>query len=318
MTKEKTELLLVDGSALLHRAYHAYPKLTSRDGKLVNAVYGFASMLIAALDSIHPEYVAVAWDVGKPTFRHEQYVAYKAQRPKTDEELIEQIPAVHEMLSAFGIPQLEQEGYEADDIIGSLAHQMIKKHQARLLDTVIILTGDQDTMQLVSENVGVLVPSKGAQAQKLYTPQDVSEKYGVTPEQIVDYKALVGDSSDNIPGVAGVGPVSAARLLNAFGSLDAIYKAVDQELRMTNTELRKIDDSLLKKLREGKESAYLSRDLSQIKRDMRLGVALKKLAYETVATDEAREFLERAGFKSLVRRVFGSLEQKDNRQVGMF
>lgn len=310
--KENIELLLIDGSALLHRAYHAYPKLTNRSGKLVNAVYGVASMIISALDEISPEYVTVAWDVPKPTFRHEKYIAYKANRPKTDQDLVDQIPMVREMLSAFGISQVEEIGYEADDLIGSIGEQFQDK-----VDQVVILTGDCDAMQLVGDKIGLLVPGRGSEGQKLYVPADVKEKYGVRVDQIVDYKALIGDPSDNIPGVLGVGPKTAEQLLQKFESLDGIYENLDK----VKVEM---SDRVFGLLEEGKDSAYLSRDLSEIKKDMKIDEKIEDFAYETLATDEAREFLEKMNFKSLVRRLFGeesvrrAQDKKNDKQMGMF
>ncbi|MCQ3944752.1 MAG: hypothetical protein DPW11_03185 [bacterium] len=182
----KYKLLLVDGSALLHRAYHAYPPLTSKSGQVVGAVYGVASMLYSALVEVNPSHVMVAWDLPKPTFRHEKYVGYKAQRPKADQEMVEQIPIVKSVIEAMGILQSEVEGYEADDIIGTLSRIEIDGE-------VVILTGDQDTMQLVGEHVSILTPPKGKLPAKMYGVDEVREKYGVTPGQIVDYKALIGD-----------------------------------------------------------------------------------------------------------------------------
>lgn len=303
---ERIELLLVDGSALLHRAYHAYPKMTMKGGGLVNAVYGVASMLISALESIRPEYVSVLWDVAKPTFRHKMYVAYKAQRPKTDQELIDQIPLVYEMLDSFSINQLKQEGYEADDLIGSLA-EMFKGQ----VDKVVVLTGDQDVMQLIEERVGVLVPGRGKIPMKMYGESEVVERYGVRADQIVDYKALVGDSSDNIPGVLGIGPKTAAALLQSFDTLDEIYR----DLSLIEG---KMGSKVLEKLREGKESAYLSRELSKIKRDIKVGVKLADMAYESLAKEGTREFFKTMNFKSLTRRVFGDENEKDDRQIGLF
>ena len=183
-------------------------------------MYGVTSILISALDSEKPSHAMVAWDLPKPTFRHVKYVGYKAQRPKADAEMVEQIPLVKEMIEAMGIVQVEKEGFEADDIIGTLS-----KNQD---GDVVILTGDQDTMQLVNDHVRILTPAKGANPPVLYGPDQVFNKYGVHPGQIVDYKALIGDPSDNIPGVAGVGPKGAANLIKMFGSLERIYRDIKE------------------------------------------------------------------------------------------
>src|SRR3989339_1349779 len=307
-----TKLLLVDGSALLHRAYHAYPPLTSRTGEIVGAVYGVTSILISVLTSEKPTQVVVAWDLPKPTFRHEKYVGYKAQRPKADREMVEQIPRVKEVIKAMGIKQVEQEGYEADDIIGTLA----KQGSAEPCD-VLILTGDQDTMQLVSEHVRVLTPAKGVNPPMLYGPDEVFNKYGVHPEQMVDYKALVGDVSDNIPGVVGIGPKGAANLIKMFGSLERIYR----DIKEVQTQFGELT---AKKLSDGKDSALLSQDLSRIVTDMGLKLGMAEMEYKSFATEVVREKFEELGFKSLVRRIFPDShsdnikKRKDENQMGLF
>ena len=301
------KLLLVDGSALLHRAYHAYPSLTTKTGEIVGAVYGVTSMLITALDEISPTHVVVAWDLPKPTFRHEKYVAYKAQRPKADAEMVEQIGKVKEVIEKMGIKQVAAEGYEADDIIGTLAKSWGENGE------VIILTGDQDTMQLVTDNVRVMTPAKGKEPAKIYGPVEVKEKYGVTPSQIVNYKALIGDSSDNIPGVAGVGPKTASNLLNQFDTLEKIYE-----------KLEELPEKVAEKLRSGKDSAYMSQDLSEIVTNMKIDIEENEIKYESVKRDEFKEELIELGFKSLLRRLYSEeFETKkktveNTNQMGLF
>lgn len=309
------KLLLVDGSALLHRAYHAYPALTTKDGTIVGAVYGVASMLITALEEIKPTHVVVAWDLPVPTFRHEKYVAYKAQRPKADAEMVEQIGMVKEVIKVMGLTQMEKEGYEADDIIGTLS--TCKDCE------VVILTGDQDTMQLVTDQVVVMTPAKGKEPVKVFGPQEVVEKYGVRPDQIVDYKALIGDHSDNIPGVAGIGPVTAAELISRFGTLDKIYDSIENESRDLNYELWRIPEKIKQKLIEGKDSAYMSQDLSRIVIDMPIENKYEEWKYETVATEEVKHKFEELNFKSLLRRLFPweaeKPKKKENEnQMGLF
>ena len=314
-----SKLLLVDGSALLHRAYHAYPPLKTKSGVIVGAVYGVASILISALESVKPTHVMVAWDLPKPTFRHEKYVGYKAQRPKADEEMVEQIPLVKDVIETMGVVQLAEEGYEADDIIGTLATQFSNpKFSNSQIDTeVIILTGDQDTMQLVSDKVKILTPAKGANPPVLYGPDEVFNKYGVHPEQIVDYKALIGDPSDNIPGVAGIGPKGAANLIKMFGSLERIYR----DIKEVQTQFGELT---AKKLSDGKDSALLSQDLSRIVTDMGLKLGMAEMEYKSFATEVVREKFEELGFKSLVRRIFPDShsdnikKRKDENQMGLF
>lgn len=297
------KLLLVDGSALLHRAYHAYPPLTTKDGEVVGAVYGVASILITALQTISPTHVAVAWDLPKPTFRHEKYVGYKAQRPKADLEMVEQIPRVKEIIGAMGIVQIAHEGFEADDIIGTLS----KNQQGE----VVILTGDQDTMQLVDEQVKVMTPAKGRDEAKIYGPEQVLAKYGVRPNQIVDFKALVGDASDNIPGVAGIGPKSAANLIQEFGSLGSIYQ-----------NLEKIPEKMRLRLKDGQDSAFLSQELSLIITEMPITEKIEEMEYKGVDKPTLKEELEKLGFKSLLRRIFPGTEETKKKvpdnQMGLF
>ncbi len=312
------KLLLVDGSALLHRAYHAYPPLTSKTGQVVGAVYGVASMLYSALVEVAPSHVMVAWDLPRPTFRHEKYVGYKAQRPKADAEMVEQIPIVKEVIAAMGILQSEVEGYEADDIIGTLSmlgSSSNDKGESEQVE-VIILTGDQDTMQLVNDNVQILTPPKGKLPAKMYGITEVVEKYGVTPSQIVDYKALIGDVSDNIPGVAGVGPTTAAKLLQEYGRLETIYAAVEEKNDRLNPKV-------YEKLLAGRDSAFLSQDLSRIVTDMPLRIELNEMEYVDIKKELLKNTLEDLGFKSLVRRIWGDEEKTvkskvpDN-QMGLF
>ncbi len=222
----KPRLVLIDGHALVHRAYHALPPLTvSKSGEMVNAVYGFASMLLKAISELKPSHYAIAFDKAAPTFRHKLFDQYKAQRPKTPEELVNQLGRVRELVEAFHIPVFELENYEADDVLGTLSRQA----QDKGIETIIV-SGDADTMQLVSPTVRVLYPKpRGSFSDTiLYDEAAVSQKYGVGPEQISDLKALMGDSSDNIPGVPGIGGVTAAKLIKEFGSFEEIYTHIEE------------------------------------------------------------------------------------------
>ena len=303
------KLFLVDGSALVHRAYHAYPNLTNREGQLINVIYGVGSMLISALKEEEPTHVAVAWDVKGPTFRHEEYIGYKATRPKTDQELLDQVPKTKELIASFGIKEFEKQGFEADDLIGSLTKKFYDQ-----VDEMVILTGDQDLMQLVNGKVKVLLPARGKVPAKLYGVEEVVERYGVKPDQIVDYKALVGDPSDNIPGVAGIGPKTAAKLLQEFGSLEGIYDAVRQ-FTTDDSRFTVLNERVVKQLKEGEESAFLSQKLARIRTDLKMEVELDDLEFAGLERPEVKEFLEKMNFKSLLRRVFGEVRKKDERQL---
>jgi DNA polymerase-1 len=223
---KKPLLVLFDGNALIHRAFHALPPLTvSKTGETVSAVYGFALMLLKVINELKPTHYAIAFDMKAPTFRHKLFDQYKAQRPETPDELVGQLGRVRELVEAFHIPIFELEGYEADDVLGTLSHQASQQD----IDTIIV-TGDADAMQLVSPRVRLLYPKprRAFSDTMLYDEAAVSQKYGVKPEQIADLKGLVGDPSDNIPGVAGIGAKTAVKLLEQFGSIEQIYEHIDQ------------------------------------------------------------------------------------------
>jgi DNA polymerase-1 len=290
-------LVLIDGHAILHRAYHAFPKnLTTRKGELVNAVYGFTRMLLKVIEDLKPDYLAVAFDLPKPTFRHKEFIGYQVQRPKMDAELKDQIERVFQVVGALNMPMFTLEGYEADDIIGTLAKQAAKKR----LETVIV-TGDKDIMQLVKKRVKVYAPVKGFSQAKLFDPKEVEEDLGVRPEQIIDYKALVGDPSDNYPGVPGVGPKTAVDLLSNYQTLDRIYK-----------NIKKIRPVVAKKLEEGEESAELSRRLAEIVTDAPVKLNLKACRVHDYDQVKAQQLFEELEFKSLVEKLPGvtSAERK--------
>ncbi len=249
---KKPLLVLFDGNNLVHRAFHALPPLTVKTtGEIVGAVYGFASMLLKVISDLQPTQCAIAFDTKAPTFRHEMFDQYKAQRPPTPEELVNQLGRVRQLVEAFHIPIFELDGYEADDILGSLSQQASDQG----IDTIII-TGDADTMQLVSPRVKVLSPKPRGPFSNtdLYDEAAVSQKYGVKPEQIADFKALVGDTSDNIPGVPSIGPVTAVKLLNQFGTIDQIYAQIDE---VTPAKLQAL-------LRENEAVAQRSKTLTTI------------------------------------------------------
>ncbi len=247
---KKPLLVLFDGNALVHRAFHALPPLTvSKTGEMVGAVYGFALMLLKVINELKPTHYAIAFDTAAPTFRHKMFDQYKAQRPKTPEELINQFGRVKELVEAFHIPIFELDGYEADDVLGALCQQA--SHQD--IDTIIV-TGDADAMQLVSLRVKVLTPKRSFGDTMLYDEAAVSQKFGVEPEQVADFKGLVGDPSDNIPGVPGVGPVTAVKLLKQFVSVDQIYARIDE---VTPSKLQAL-------LRENEAIARQSKELATI------------------------------------------------------
>jgi len=243
-------LMLVDGNSILNRAFYGIPLLTNKDGIHTNAVYGFFNILLRHLEEDHPDELCVAFDLKAPTYRHELYPEYKAGRRAMPEELREQFPIVKELLDAMGFPRVEQAGLEADDIIGILSHRAEEAGEK-----CVIVTGDRDTLQLIGDNVIVRLATttpKGP-ADTLYDKEALLEKYGLSPEQMIDLKALQGDSSDNIPGIAGVGEKTALKLLHEYGDLDSIF-AHTEELK----------GALKTKVENGKDAAYLSKRLGTI------------------------------------------------------
>lgn len=314
-------LVLIDGHAIIHRAYWALPPLTSSQGQQVNAVYGFVSMLLRVIDDLKPTYLAVAFDLPTPTFRHEAYIGYQAKRPAMEEGMKEQIDLVHEFVVAVGIPIYTAAGYEADDVIGTIAKQAAKRKQ---IGEVVIVTGDRDILQLVDKKIKVYAPIKGLSESRLFNAKEVKEYMGVTPQKIIDYKALIGDQSDNYPGVPGIGPKTAIGLLERFGSIEKIYKAVK------NKKTKSIDESVLKKLLDGYDSAMLSKKLATIVTDAPVTFSSKNAKLGDLSKNEKfisklREF----GFRSLVKRLTGESEslrtqsktkfkkKKNNGQMGL-
>lgn len=286
-------LVLIDGNAILHRAFHALPQtLTTPDGIPVNAVYGFTSMLFKLYTDLKPTNIIVAFDRPKPTFRKQMFAGYQAKRPEMDEGLARQIEKVHDVVRSFGIPIYELDGYEADDIIGTLAKQSPMQ--------VIIVTGDRDLLQLVEDDkILTYMPVKGLSEAKVYGEKEARERLGVEPKQIPDYKALAGDQSDNYPGVAGIGPKTASQLLDTFGSVEALYQAIGKK----DIRLHAVSESVIEKLANGAEDAVLSKDLATIRTDAPIHLRLDESKISSLDRPEARKVLEALHFFSLIKRL---------------
>jgi DNA polymerase I len=295
-------LVLIDGNAVLHRAYHAIPPLTAPDGSIVNAVYGFTAMLIRLFHDLTPTHIAVAFDRPRPTFRKKLFKAYQATRPKMDDALVGQIEKVHEMVRAFGIPVYEKDGFEADDVIGTLSQIVNRKSQ---IDQVIIVTGDRDILQLVvDDRVLVYMPTKGLSEAKLYHEADVKERLGVNPNRIADYKGLAGDASDNYPGIDGIGPKTAVSLLESFDTVDKLYTAFHKH----DERFKKLSPSVFEKIKLGEKMAKLSKDLATIRTDAMLDGALPQAPITTLDTPEVEKILGDLHFHSLLKRLRGDIE----------
>ena len=288
------KFVLIDGNALVHRAFHALPPLTTKKGEPINAVYGFLSILLKVLNEFKPAYIAATFDLAAPTFRHNEFEEYKATRVKAPQELYDQLAKVKEVITALGIPIYEKEGFEADDVVGTLAVQAKKSTDFQSPDSkIIITTGDLDTLQLVDEKVNVYAPKKGIKETMIYDIKAVLAKYGLKPAQLPDFKALKGDPSDNIPGVPGIGEKTAIELLQEYQNLENLYENVDL-----------LPEKISKKLKEYKEQAFFSRYLATIRTDVPIELDLKKCFFKSFYNKEgAKKILENLEFFSLLKRL---------------
>jgi len=314
MEDKKKHLLIIDANSVIHRAYHALPLLTTKKGELVNAVYGFLLVFFKAIKDFQPDYIAACFDFPGPTFRHKKYKKYKAKRPPTPKDLVSQIPKVKEILNAFSVPVFEKEGFEADDIIASLK---IKNQRAKIKN--IIISGDLDLLQLVDKQTGVYILRKGVKDTVLYDENLVKEKFqGLTPEQILDFKALRGDPSDNIPGVTGVGEKTAIKLIKEFGSLEKLYSALNQRPphQIIGGGLISVNQRLRAKLEEYKEQAFLSRELAEIEKNTPIDFNLEKCRWGEYDKEKIVQLLKNLEFYSLIERLPGIKKPEENEPIG--
>ncbi len=293
MSKSKPKLLIIDGNAIIHRSFHALPPtLRTKDGLLVNAVYGFSSFLLKALLEFKPDYVILTLDKAGPTFRHEAYTEYKATRVKAPDELYEQIPLIKRWEIFLIFPIFEKSGFEADDLIGSLSLQAKKQKN---LETIII-TGDLDTLQLVDNTTKVYTMSRGLSDSILYDENKVLERYQLSPNQIVDYKALAGDPSDNIPGAKGIGRKTATDLLIEFKNIAGVYQAVSKnnpKIKLRTLEL----------LAESKENVFLSKNLATINRQAPIELSLDQAKFNYFDINNVLKLFNYLEFRSLLKKV---------------
>ncbi len=288
----KKKLMVVDGNSLMHRAFYALPLLTNKEGQYTNAVYGFFSMLINALSAVKPDCLAIAFDMKGKTFRHDMYTEYKAGRKETPDELIPQFDLLKDALRSVGITVLQLEGYEADDILGMLSILAANRDA-----DAVLLTGDRDALQLISGHCSVMLTRKGVSELALFDKEKLAEEYGIEPAQIVDLKGFMGDASDHIPGVPGVGEKTALKLLSEYHDMDGVYAHIDS-----------ISGKLKEKLADNKELAYLSRTLATIDTAVPLSVTLDDLSFGGITAEAARPVFTRLGFASLQKRLEGPEE----------
>ncbi len=281
------KLVLIDGNAILHRAFHALPPLNNKDGKPTNAVYGFFSMLFKIIEDLKPEYLVVCFDRAKPTFRKNLYVGYQAKRPKMSDDLSPQFDFVHKALDKAKITHFGIDGYEADDLIGTISKQAVGKNLE-----VIIVSGDRDLLQLVNAHVLMLAPVVGITKMILFDEVKIKEKYGLKPAQFIDYKALVGDASDSYPGVAGIGPKTASDLLNKYETLENIYKNIAE-----------LPESMQLKLAQDAEQCALAKLLATIVIDAPLQFEEKEALLSNMDGKALKTVFEEFGFNSLQNRI---------------
>ncbi len=286
------KLILIDGNSLLNRAFYAMNPFSTKDGLPTNGVFGFIKLLFKILDDEKPRYLVVTFDVHAPTFRHKMYAGYKATRKPMPEELVVQVPELKKLLAAMRIRTLEMTGYEADDLIGTLSRKFPETQ-------TLIYTGDRDSYQLIDEHTSVYMTKRGVSDLERLTVQNFYEKEGITPAQVIDLKALMGDASDNIPGVKGIGPKGALALLREYRTLDGVYEHLDD-----------IPASTQKKLRESRENAYLSRTLATIDTDVPFTLSLEECALSLPFPEEAREAFAKLEFRSLVESDYFPARKK--------
>jgi len=284
----RPRVMIIDGNSLMHRAFYALPMLTNKKGVPTNAVYGFTNMLLRLIEDYKPDYLGVAFDKKGPTFRHEAYTEYKATRQKTPEELIPQFDLLKRMLQLMGIAIYEVEGYEADDILGTFARLARERGWEAYL-----VTGDRDALQLVSPEVKVIMTKKGISDVRVFDVEEIKNEYGLTPAQIIDLKALMGDSSDNIPGVPGIGEKTALKLLHQYHTLEQVLDNADK------ISGQKLKEALIKY----REQAMLSKRLATIMQDAPVDIKLEDCCYEIPHSRELLEFLQELEFHSIIGKL---------------
>ncbi|MDP3387148.1 MAG: DNA polymerase I [Eubacteriales bacterium] len=292
------KIMILDGNSILFRAFYALPPLKNKNGIYTNALYGFLSMLYKLLDEYQPDYICTTFDHKKPTFRHERFKDYKAGRAQAPNELVMQFALIREILDVHKIRHLEIEGYEADDISGTLARMASEKDM-----NVYLVTSDKDYLQLVRDKVNVLLTKKGVTNIALFNQSILFDEYGITPKQFIDLKGLMGDSSDNIPGVKGVGEKIGLKLIKEYGSIDGIYENIDQ-----------IQGKLKEKLESEKVQAYMSKELSEIIVDLPLELSIEELEYKEPDKKELLEMYKEYDFRLFMSRI----KPDEDRQMNLF
>ncbi len=289
------KIAVIDGNSLMHRAYHAVQTpMTAKDGTPTNAVFGFLSMLCKFIEMAAPDAVVCAFDAGKPVHRIEAMEQYKAQRPPMDEELHVQFPVMEELLEAMAIPVVKIPGWEGDDILGTVAAR-----DEQLGYETLLVTGDKDAYQLASDLTRIVTTKKGISDVTINGPEEVLERYGITPAQFTDYLGLMGDSADNIPGVPGIGPKTATKLLQQFGSIEGIYEHIG-ELKGKQKE----------NLENNRDMAFLSRDIATIVCDLDFSLDLESVQFPSFDAADVEEAFGKYQLMSPLARVLRMIDAK--------
>ncbi|MDO8522907.1 MAG: 5'-3' exonuclease H3TH domain-containing protein [bacterium] len=301
-------LVLLDAHALIHRAYHALPKFTSKNtGEPTGALYGLSTMLIKVIRELKPDYLVAAYDLPGPTFRHEAYSAYKATRKEADIELVAQLKRSHDVVAAFGIPDISAPGFEADDILGTIVEQVknmrLPVGQGKL--KIVIVSGDMDVLQLVDgDRVVVYTMRKGLEDIVIYDEKKVEERFGFGPKALIDYKGLRGDASDNIIGVPGVGEKTATDIIKNFGNIENLYTEIEKASFAKASEGKSglLKERIIKLLLEHKKDAFFSKNLATIRRDAPIKFQMPEANF-TLNKEELTKLFIELGFNSLVSRI---------------
>lgn len=308
----KKSLLIIDSNSVIHRAFHALPPLTTKKGEVINAIYGFLLVFLKAIRELRPTFVVACFDFPAPTFRHKKFKGYKAKRPPTPKKLYQQIPKIKEILKTFKVPIFEKEGFEADDLIGTISKLVFKKQIISKIETTI-LSGDSDALQLVNSRTKVYFLKRGVKGTVLYDEKQVREKYqGLKPEQLVDFKSLKGDPSDNIPGVTGIGEKTAIKLIKEFNSLEELYR----DLEKNSEKVKKLKPKLKESLLTQKEQAFLSKKLAQIEKNISIEFNFKKCRWGEYDKEKIVQTLKELDFHSLIKRLPESGDKTNKEQTG--
>ncbi len=309
VVKKKKTLVLLDSHAVLHRAFHALPGFTSPKGEPTGALYGFVSTLLKTIDDFNPDYLVACFDLPEPTFRHRFYEKYKAKRPKMESELSAQITKAKKVLELFGVPVYEKAGFEADDVLATVVEKMKPELKPKNIE-IVVVTGDLDTLQLVQTGVKVYTMKRGIKESMMYDTKAVKDRYGFGPKLLPDFKGLMGDPSDNIIGVVGIGEKTAKTLIHNFGSLEDIYKKLKKD--KTAFEKVGIKQRIIKILEENEEEAFFSKALAEVRIDVPIDFSLEDAVWgEGFDKEKLRDFFQDLGFRTLFQRLPEEFKKED-------